>query len=324
MKLSVIIPCYNVAGQLPTLVRSLQGNLRNDFEFVFVEDRSTDETAEVLDGLIEHLPGSRLVRHDTNLGLSAARNTGLVHADGTYLAWLDADDWIGPGYLDQLVRTIERLGCEFVRTDHVRVAGRRRTVVRSPETRRNLVIPPRSAISPPFRSTSVDYPAAWAGVHHRRLAERGLLTFAENLHTCADRHWIWRLHRGAESFATVGLLGVFHRYGEVDSLSQLTDPRHLHFLDAMGMVLAETQADPDAEALMPKAVDAACSLINYHVTKRARLNRDLQRRLVEQSILTLDSMPSEALELVLKQGSPRRRALLTRLRRNPMSLGAVA
>lgn len=324
MKLSVIIPCYNVANELPTLVRSLQGNLRGDFEFVFVEDCSTDDTVAVLDDVLDQVPGARLVRHESNLGLSAARNTGLAHAHGTYLAWLDADDWIGPGYLDQLVRTIERLGCEFVRTDHVRVTGRRRTVVRSPETRRNLVIAPRSAISPPFRSTSVDYPAAWAGIQHRRLAERGLLTFAENLQTCADRHWIWRLHRGAESFATVGLLGVFHRHGEPESLSLLGDARYLQFLDAMGMVLTETQADPDADLLLPKAVDATCALINYHIIKRARLNRDLQRRLVERSIETLDSMPADVLDQVLKQGSPRRRTLLTRMRRNPTSLSAVA
>ncbi|MFT3860263.1 glycosyltransferase family 2 protein [Micropruina sp.] len=324
MKLSVIIPCYNVAGRLPTLVRSLHGNLRGDFEFVFVEDGSTDRTAAVLDKLTVDLPGARVLRHEANRGLSAARNTGLARAGGTYLAWLDADDWIGPGYLDQLVRVIERLGCEFVRTDHVRVTGRRRTVVRSPETRRNLVIPPRSAIAPPFRSTSVDYPMAWAGVHHRKLAERGLLTFDENLRTCADRHWVWRLHRAAESFATVGLLGVFHRHGEPDSLSQLDDDRHLHFLDAMALVLAETRADPEADLLLPKAVDATCALINFHVTKRAQLSLDLQQRLVERSIETLDAMPQDVLEHVLSQGSPRRRSLLTRMRRNPAALATVA
>ena len=55
-------------------------------------------------------------------------------AHGTYIVWLDSDDWIGSGYLSQLVRVIERLGCDFVRTDHVRVLGRRRTIIRSPET----------------------------------------------------------------------------------------------------------------------------------------------------------------------------------------------
>ena len=75
---------------------------------MFVEDASTDSTGDALDELTADLPGARVVRHEVNLGLSAARNTGLAHADGTYLAWLDADDWIGPGYLDQLVRVIER------------------------------------------------------------------------------------------------------------------------------------------------------------------------------------------------------------------------
>ena len=49
MKLSVIIPCYNVSAELPTLVRSLQGNLHRDYEFIFVEDCSDDDTAKVLD-----------------------------------------------------------------------------------------------------------------------------------------------------------------------------------------------------------------------------------------------------------------------------------
>ena len=324
MKLSVIIPCYDVSGQLPTLFRSLQGNLRDDFEFVFVEDRSTDDTATVLDALAADVPGARIIRHPVNLGLSAARNTGLVQAQGTYLTWLDADDWIGPGYLEHLVRTAERLGCEFVRTDHVRVSGRRRTVVRSPETRRNLVMSPRAAIGPPFRSTSVDYSMAWAGVYHRRLADRGLLGFAENLRTCADRHWNWRLHREAETFATVGLLGVFHRHGVPGSLSELDDPRHLDFLDAMTMILDETAADREADLLLPKAVDATCALINYHVNKRGRLSTGLQRRLIERSVDVLEAMPPAVLEQVLAQGSPRRRTLLTRMRRNPTSLSAVA
>lgn len=317
MKLSLVVACHNVALLLPILIRSLRGNLRRDFEFIFVDDCSTDDTAGVLDELTRDLPRARVVRHDTNLGVSAARNTGLVQAHGTYIAWLDADDWIGPGYLDQLVRVIERLGCEFVRTDHVQVNGRRRIVARSPESRRNLVLAPRSAIRPAFRCTSVDYPMAWAGIQHRRLAERGLLTFAETLRTCADRQWIWRLHREAESFATVGLRGVFHRFNKPDPLRPSDDPGQLHFLDAMAMVLAETAADPDAELLLPKAVDATCALINYHVIKRARLTPELQRQLVERSLQTLDALPGDLLDQVLKQGAARRRTLLTRLRTDP-------
>ena len=47
----------------------------------------------------------------------------------------------------------------------------------------------------------MDYAYAWAGMYHRRLAERGLLHFTDGLRTAEDRPWIWRLHREAESFA---------------------------------------------------------------------------------------------------------------------------
>ncbi|MBK8446665.1 MAG: glycosyltransferase family 2 protein [Micropruina sp.] len=324
MKLSVIIPCYNVAAQLPTLVRSLQGNLHRDFEFVFVEDCSTDDTASVLHDLVADLPGSEVLHHDRNYGLSAARNTGLARAQGTYVVWLDSDDWIGTDYLSQLVRVIERLGCDFVRTDHVRVLGRRRTIVRSPESRRNVVLDPRSAIAPPFRSTSVDYPNAWAGIQHRRLATQGLLTFDESLRTCEDRHWIWRMHREARSFATVGLLGLFYRQGLTQSLSHISSPYQLHFLDAMQKVVDETTADPAGEPLLLKAVDAYCALINFHLIKRARLTPALQRELIRRSIQALDGLPQDLLDQALTAGAPRRRTLLTRMRRNPHYLKEVA
>lgn len=312
MKLSVIIPCYNAAGHLPLLTRSLRANLRRDFEFVFVDDGSTDDTAELLAGVAADLPGATVLRHEHNRGVAAARNTGLARAAGRYLVWLDADDWVGSGHLDALVRTIERLGCDFVRTDHVRVVGRRRSIVRSPESRRDLVVPPRSAICPPFRSTSVDYPPAWAGIYHRRLAERGLLGFAENLHAHTDRHWTWRLHRGADSFATVGLPGVFHRHGGPDSLSRRQDAHPLHLLDAMTMVIAETADDPEAARLLPKAVDSTCALITHQLNRRDRLPVEWQQRLVDRSAATLRGMPQPVLRQVLAQGSPRRRRLLTR------------
>jgi hypothetical protein len=69
-------------------------------------------------------------------------------------------------------------------------------------------------------------------------------------------------------------------------------------------------------------VDAACALINFHVTKRARLSLEMQRQLVERSVETLDAMPSDVLDYVLDHGSPRRRTLLTRMRRDPAALAA--
>ncbi len=323
MRLSVVIPCYNVQDQLPGLVHSLRPNAGKQVEFIFVEDCSTDGTPALLPNLADGLSGAEIVWHDRNRGLSAARNTGTARARGTYLVWLDSDDWIAPGYLARLVETIERFDCDFVRTDHVRVLGTERTIVRSPEWRRHTVLDPRTAIAPAFRSTSVDYPNAWAGIQHRRLAEDGLLTFAEDLRTCEDRHWIWRLHLGAKTFATVGLLGVFYRQGLAGSLSHVSNPTQLHFLEAMDRVLEQTLADPDADLLAIKAVDAYCALIAFHVAKRARLSVELQEQLIARCGARLRSMPTDLLSRALAGTAPARRRLLNRLR-DDRRLRAVA
>src|SRR5262249_31088581 len=151
------------------------------------------------------LPGATVVRPERNQGLAGARNAGLNAAQGEYITFLDGDDWIEAGYLERLVASIERFGCDFVRVDHVQVFGPRRKVFRVPQPRRDEVFNPRQGILPATYSTMVDYPYAWAGIYHRRLLDQGLLHFHHGLRTAEDRPWIWRLHRRAESCAVTGL-----------------------------------------------------------------------------------------------------------------------
>ena len=74
--------------------------------------------------------------------------------------------------------------------------------------------------------------------------DAGLLHFTDGLRTAEDRPWIWRLHREAESFAVVGLLGVFYRRGVASSLTQIGDVRQLDFIRAFDQVVEETAQDP--------------------------------------------------------------------------------
>ncbi|GHF48410.1 glycosyl transferase [Streptomyces mashuensis] len=268
--LSVIVPFFNVEPYAPDALRSLRANAREDFEFLLVDDASTDGTPEVLaraEREAQDLPGSvRVLRHDANQGLATARNTGLDAARGTFVTFLDGDDWLAPGHLARLVAAAEALGVDFVRTDHVQCTGRVRTVQRAPVGPRGVALDPRAAILPAGRPTSVDYAYAWAGVYHRRLLDRGLLHFRPGLRTAEDRPWIWRLHREAESFAAVGLLGVFYRRGVATSLTQIGDIRQLDFLRAFDQVIEETAADRDAAAFLPKAVRTYCAIIAHHLS----------------------------------------------------------
>ncbi|BDH08189.1 glycosyl transferase [Streptomyces seoulensis] len=324
VKLSVIVPFYNVQQYAPDTLRSLRANARDDYEFILVDDCSRDGTPGILERAGRELPGAVLVRHERNGGLATARNTGIDRARGEYLTFLDGDDWLAPGYYDQLVAHIDELGCDFLRTDHVQCTARARAVHRVPHGRRGVVMDPRAAILPADRSTSVDYAYAWAGIYHRRLAERGLLRFTDGLRTAEDRPWIWKLHREAESFAVVGLLGVFYRRGVASSLTQIGDVRQLDFLRAFDQVIAETAADRDAEALLPKAVRTYCAIISHHLGSIERFEPPVARKLKSLSAAALRRMPQDVLNEALDSMDLERATRLRRLRRRPSPAGAAA
>jgi glycosyltransferase involved in cell wall biosynthesis len=326
-KLSVIVPFYNVQQYAPDMLRSLRLNSRKDFEFVLVDDHSRDQTPALLERAAEELSGVarvRYVRHEENGGLATARNTGLDAAGGEYLTFLDGDDWLAPGYLAQLLAAIEELGCDFVRTDHVQATARARTVHRVPVGRRGEVLNPRESILPAERSTSVDYAYAWAGIYHRRLVDRGLLHFTDGLRTAEDRPWIWKLHREAESFAVVGLLGVFYRRGVASSLTQIGDVRQLDFIRAFDQVIEETARDRDAARLLPKAVRTYCAIIAHHLADEGKFEPAVARRLRAMSAAAIRRMPQDALDDVLDTMDLHRAAKLRRLRRRITTAKAAA
>ncbi|WP_328537076.1 glycosyltransferase family 2 protein [Streptomyces sp. NBC_00344] len=322
VKLSVIVPFFNVQTYAPDTIRSLRANAREDFEFLLVDDCSTDGTPEILERAARELPGAVLLRHQQNGGLATARNTGLDAARGQYIAFLDGDDWLAPGYYERLLAATEELGCDFVRTDHVQCTGSSRTVHRVPYGRRGEVLNPRDVILPADRSTPVDYAYAWAGMYHRRLMDRGLLHFTHGLRTAEDRPWIWRLHREAGSFAALSQLGVFYRRGVASSLTQIGDVRQLDFIRAFDQVIEETSKDDDAALLLPKAVRTYCAIISHHLGSVERFEPAVARKLRTLSAAALKRMPQDLLSDAIDSMDAPRAARLRRLRRRPVSATA--
>ncbi|MBC3985504.1 glycosyltransferase family 2 protein [Streptomyces sp. AC536] len=318
VKLSVIVPFYNVQTYAPDTLRSLRANAREDFEFILVDDFSKDGTPELLERAERDLPGAVLVRHEQNGGLATARNTGLDAARGEYLTFLDGDDWLAPGYYEQLLAAMEELGCDFVRTDHVQVTNRARSIHRVPVGLRNTVLNPRDVILPSDRSTSVDYAFAWAGMYHRRLLDDGLLHFRDGLRTAEDRPWIWKLHREAKSFAVLGMLGVFYRRGVASSLTQIGDVRQLDFIRAFDQVIEETSRDREAARFLPKAVRTYCAIISHHLGGIERFEPAVARKLRIMSAAAMKRMPQQVLNEALDAMDYDRAARLRKLRRRPV------
>ena len=101
-RVSVVVACYNGARTLSECLSSL-GRLRYpDYEVILVDDGSTDETAKVA----AQFPFVRVLRHETNRGLSVARNTGIAAATGEIVAFTDADCRADEHWLHYLVQDL--------------------------------------------------------------------------------------------------------------------------------------------------------------------------------------------------------------------------
>lgn len=118
MKVSIVIPIYNVSRSLRRCLDSVGRQTFRDFEVIAVDDGSTDDSGRQLDQYEATFPLRRI--HQENRGLSGARNTALAVAGGEYLLMVDSDDCIHPRLLELAVDAAERLGLDCVVFDYCR------------------------------------------------------------------------------------------------------------------------------------------------------------------------------------------------------------
>lgn len=101
---SIVIPAFNAAWCVRRAIDSAVAQSYRHMEVIVVDDGSTDETPRLLDDYENEIVR---VIHQSNRGLSGARNTGIREARGEYVAFLDADDWWLPGKLDAQVKLLQ-------------------------------------------------------------------------------------------------------------------------------------------------------------------------------------------------------------------------
>ena len=122
MKLSIIVPVYNVEAYLQKCVFSLlnQDLPASDYEIILVDDGSTDGSGELCDSLAaEH--GNIRVTHQQNRGLSGARNAGIPAASGDNVMFVDSDDFLCPNVLGTLIGLMYGQNLDILRFNYQNV-----------------------------------------------------------------------------------------------------------------------------------------------------------------------------------------------------------
>lgn len=126
---SAIIPTHNRARMLARAVRSVLRQTYPRIEIIVVDDASRDDTKEVLESFAD--PRIRYVRHETNKGGAAARNTGIRAAQGEYIAFLDDDDeWMPEKTEEQLkvLRHYAAVTCPYSHPRDLARFGAKKTI----------------------------------------------------------------------------------------------------------------------------------------------------------------------------------------------------
>ena len=107
MKFSVIIPLYNKAPYVRKALETVCAQTYRDYEIIVINDGSTDNSAIIAEDYLNGVEGiSYQILFQQNAGVSAARNNGVAQASGDYFAFLDADDWWEPTYLECMTQLI--------------------------------------------------------------------------------------------------------------------------------------------------------------------------------------------------------------------------
>ena len=118
-KISICIPVYGVEKYIEQCARSLfEQTIIEDVEFIFVNDCTKDKSIDILKNILREYPQrikqTKIISHEHNSGLVAARNTALKHSTGDYIIHCDSDDWVDFDFYEKLYNQASKTDADVV------------------------------------------------------------------------------------------------------------------------------------------------------------------------------------------------------------------
>lgn len=189
MRISFIIPCYNVSQTVRRCLDSIYslGLQEDEFEVIAVNDASTDDTLQILRKYTQDHANLVVLNHLVNRNLGAARNTGLAVARGECIAFVDGDDEAKPGIVDALRRMEEKnLDMVAMRVERVVETGEIRSVLSLPYVSDEVFEGTRLMTEHPYWISAV-----WGYLYRRAFLVQVQYPFAEGLYY-EDSDFVYR------------------------------------------------------------------------------------------------------------------------------------
>lgn len=252
IKYSVIIPIYNSEKTIARCLKSLTARKREDVQIIAVNDGSRDGSEEIVLRFAAENPAIEYI-YQNNTGVSRARNTGLAHAKGTYVTFVDSDDYVTEDYFDVLDQAKD---CDLLVFAH-RVIGNGPDVtalfaelknVKTPQEKVLLLLASRRIMSP------------WDKRFKRSIIEQGEIRFIEGMSTGEDFNFCLAYAMHAGSIETISASILVNDLSNENSLSRRYRP---HLDDQLIDVFDHTARSVEGSAVYKEQSGELLTELDY-------------------------------------------------------------
>lgn len=213
--ISVIIPVYNAEDYLERCIESVLRQSFLDYEVLLIDDGSTDSSIDICNYYAKS--NARICAyHKENAGVSSARNLGLQHAKGKWIAFIDSDDWVDPFYLEHLIGHT---------TDDIDLVFSYATIFFNDGKFLRETFPIKNISSDEIESAFVEnelhgHTAPWSKLYRRELIEKIELRYCEGMHIGEDAVFLYSYILHCRNLYISNDADYFYSFETADSLTK--------------------------------------------------------------------------------------------------------
>lgn len=288
-KVTIIVPVYNGESTLANLLDDLKKQLFDNYEVIFVNDGSDDQTLSILNGFAQESSIHVKVLSQPNAGVSSARNLGLKAARGEYICFMDADDRISSYYLSTLYDGISINEADLAIAKYS-IDGLSYGPIDAQWTSVDTLSLLRWYLYAPQKNIGI-----YTLLVKRSLLLEHQLVFQESYDYGEDSHYMWRLFAAAKTIVQTDAV-IYHYQFHPSSATAEFNKRWLHSYELKKMLITFFDQKIPEFALEYKKYGPAHTMraIVLHAAKALDwkdFKRLIKNHPVQESMLQLKDFP---------------------------------
>lgn len=233
--ITVVIPIFNAENYIKKGIESLINQTTEDLEIILVDDGSTDNSGKICDEYID-LNNIKVI-HKENGGICSARNVGLSNAEGKYISFMDADDFIDLNAYEKIINVLKNTNADILDFGWRYISDTGEKTENMHENPKDVLLDEiyiKKEILPPLLNLQEDrtkfvYDFAWNKIYKKEIIDQYQIRFDEQRRTWEDRIFIVEFLKYCDNYYCMN--ECFYNYVSVqESLSRRYNDQYLELI----------------------------------------------------------------------------------------------